>query len=182
MTRPDLISNCSQCAALCCVATAFDAGTDFGFDKAAGERCRYLSGEQRCSIHARRHELGFAGCAIYDCHGAGQRVTRAFLSRRGEELERDRAFLALRSVHELLWLLSEASALCPREHSTLRTELAHELERLDALAYGPLPELVEIELGPHSARAHALLRRVGVALGGRTGLYALRKHSRPALG
>jgi CheY-like chemotaxis protein len=57
MRRPDLIADCSRCAAVCCVALPF-----------------------------------FQGCAIYDCYGAGPRVTKAFAERPGDECERDEAF------------------------------------------------------------------------------------------
>ena len=38
----ELTADCSKCAALCCVAMAFDKGDMFGCDKVAGEVCKHL--------------------------------------------------------------------------------------------------------------------------------------------
>ena len=167
MRRPDLVPDCGRCAALCCVATSFDASGDFAFDKAAGTRCRYLTDNCRCSIHDELVERGFPGCAAYDCYGAGQRATQAFAGTHNAESQRNAAFLVLREVHELLWLLTEAAKLCPSSQDDLGVQLAREIEELDAIAQGPAPTLLEIDLRPHGATARALLRRVGAALGGR---------------
>ena len=78
MRRPDLVPDCGSCAALCCVATSFEAYEDFAFDKAAGVACRYLMRDCRCAIPDALVERGFRGCAAYDCYGASQRATRAF--------------------------------------------------------------------------------------------------------
>lgn len=121
MTDILLRADCAQCAALCCVALAFDRSELFAFDKAAGQPCPNLSARGRCAIHARREEGGFAGCVTFDCRGAGQRVTRMFAGcswRDGAETAREMfdAFSAMRGVHELLLLVCEAGklALSPR--------------------------------------------------------------------
>jgi hypothetical protein len=71
-----LRADCSRCAGLCCVADAFYAIQGFGFDKPARSACLHLTAENRCAIHARRASRGFAACVGFDCHGAGQRLTR----------------------------------------------------------------------------------------------------------
>ena len=167
MRRPDLVPDCGSCAALCCVATSFEASEDFAFDKPAGVACRHLTRESRCEIHATLVERGLRGCAAYDCYGAGQRATRAFAGAREAELERDDAFLRLRVVHELLWLLTEALALCPPVHAEVRAQLALEIEGLDSIASGPVAALLEVDLDARGREARAALRRVGDALGGR---------------
>lgn len=172
MPRPDLVADCGRCAALCCIATSFDAGEDFAFAKAAGVRCRHLTREARCAIHERRSELGFSGCAIYDCHGAGQRATRAFATRPDSNLERNEAFFALRTVFELLWLLSQAQQLCPDSQPQLRVRLSASIDALDAIAYGSVDALQQQDLEAIDRAARALLREVGDALGGRSELRA----------
>lgn len=147
---------------MCCEATSFEASEDFAFDKPAGSRCRFLRRDCRCGIHPELAARGMSGCAIYDCYGAGQRVTRAFAHARDATLERNEAFLRLRVVHELLWLLTEAAQRCAQPE--LESELAAEIEALDAFR----PEtLLEAELHAHEQVTRALLRRVGAALGGR---------------
>jgi hypothetical protein len=144
---------------MCCVATSFERSEDFAYDKPAGVRCTNLTAGDQCSIHGERVERGFVGCTLYDCYGSGQRATREFGS---DASARDRAFLVLRDVHELLFLLTEAAALCPPAETVLRAQLDAQVSVLDALRDPPL-----LSLGKHRAAAHALLRRVGEALGGR---------------
>jgi hypothetical protein len=163
MRRPDLVPDCGSCAALCCVATSFEASEDFAFDKAAGVACRYLRRDHRCGIHDELVVRGFPGCAVYDCYGAGQRATRAFAGTHDAE-QRNEAFLALRVVHELLWLLTEAAKLCPPSPDDVGAQLALEIEALDAIAHAPAPAILEAELRPHQDATRALLRRVGRAL------------------
>ena len=50
----------------------------FGLDKPAGEACPHLAADCRCTIHADRAARGFAGCAAFDCRGAGQLATALF--------------------------------------------------------------------------------------------------------
>jgi hypothetical protein len=168
MPRPDLVPDCQRCAGVCCTATSFEASDDFAIDKPAGISCPYLGRDCRCAIHSELLERGFRGCAIYDCHGAGQRVTRAFAAAPDTSARdtsaRDEAFLVLRIVHELLWLLTEAIALCPPSDPDLATQLSRQIAHLDALD----PRAVaDLDLRPERAAAQSLLRRVGAALGGR---------------
>ncbi len=134
MTDVSLRADCAQCAALCCVALAFDASHLFAFDKPAGRACLNLSTRDRCTIHAQREESGFAGCVRFDCLGAGQRVTRLFAGqswREDEEIARSMfdAFGAMRRVHEMLLLLREADKLpLTSEQAACRRALVDALE------------------------------------------------------
>jgi hypothetical protein len=165
MPRPDLIPDCSACAALCCVATSFEHSEDFAFDKPAGVACRYLTRGHRCAIHAELITRGCRGCTTYDCYGAGQRATRAFTA--APAPLRDQAFLILRSLHELLWLLTEAAKLCPPSCGELHAALTAQVQTLDAIARGDAAALLKVELCRHDQRTRALLRRVGESFGGR---------------
>jgi hypothetical protein len=169
MTRPDLVADCTRCAALCCVWSAFDASDDFAFSKPAGVACPYLRRDHRCAIHDQLAGRGLRGCAAYDCHGAGPRATRLFAEIRLADRERHEVFLVLRDVHELLWLLTGAAALCPASHAELAAELAGAVEALDAVAGGPAAAILAADLRPHRTAAHRLLGRLRTALGGRRG-------------
>jgi hypothetical protein len=166
MRRPDLVPDCGSCDALCCVATSFEASEDFAVDKSAGVRCPHLTSEHKCSIHDKLIDRGFLGCVLYDCYGAGPTITRRFAGTHAE-LQRNSAFNALRTVHELLWQLTEAAKLCPAARADIATEIAREIERLDAIAQGPTSALIALDLTAREAAARASLRRVGEALGGR---------------
>ena len=135
--RPD----CARCAALCCVALAFDRSEMFGFDKPAGEPCRHLTAGGRCTIHAERAARGFAGCVAFDCLGAGQQVTQAVFGGRSwrddpELLEpMMRAFSALKAARALIPLLREAGTL-PLPAAS-RRRLGALAQRLDEAAVTP---------------------------------------------
>jgi len=134
MTEPMLRADCTRCAALCCVAPAFDRSEDFAVDKPAGVACPNLTADHRCAIHADLTGRGFAGCAHYDCMGAGQRVTQEMFG--GRSWRDDpaiaapmfEAFRLMRQVHALLELLETAgrlplTAAQRQEHGRLRHAL-----------------------------------------------------------
>jgi len=109
--------DCTRCAALCCVALAFDQSRMFAIDKPAGEPCPNLDACGACTIHSVRAERGFRGCIDFDCFGAGQRVTQEFFAGRSWTEDRalvgpmSRAFSVLLRRHEQLLLLDQAEAL-----------------------------------------------------------------------
>lgn len=125
-TLPDLQDDCSQCAALCCVAYPFDDDEDFGLTKAADTPCPNLSKTcMSCTIHDDLGKTGFGGCVAYACAGAGQRVTQLLFE--GETWRDDPDLLGhmtyalrvLRPIHEALLILQEAAALTlPPSHQT----------------------------------------------------------------
>jgi len=100
-----LVADCHRCAALCCVALAFDRSASFAFDKPAGEPCPSLRGKL-CVIHDDLEARGCSGCARYDCAGAGQRVVQEVFGGRSEDPARMAdAFRVMRDVQELRVLL-----------------------------------------------------------------------------
>jgi len=74
--RLDLRADCERCFALCCVAPAFSVSADFAINKPAGQACPHLQPDFRCGIHTGLREQGFRGCTVYDCFGAGQKVSQ----------------------------------------------------------------------------------------------------------
>ena len=70
--RPD----CSQCFALCCTAFGFARSADFAVDKPPATPCSNLAADFSCTIHDRLRVRGFAGCTVFDCFGAGQRLSQ----------------------------------------------------------------------------------------------------------
>jgi len=114
---PDLTPDCSACAALCCMALAFDKSDDFAIDKPAGLPCPNLDASLTCAIFDELKPAGFGGCARYDCLGAGQRVTQEVFD--GRNWRDDpalaepmiAAFAAMRKVHDGLELLLTAARL-----------------------------------------------------------------------
>ncbi|MEV6590219.1 pentapeptide repeat-containing protein [Streptomyces acidicola] len=162
--RPlDLRADCSRCFGLCCVALAFTASADFAVDKAAGEPCANLR-DFRCGIHTELRQKGFTGCTVYDCFGAGQKVSQVTFGgqdwRTGSRADARRmfdVFPVVRQLHELLRYLTEALTLtAAREvHADIRALLA-ETERL---TLGTPQELGELDVPAHRQRVNVLLLR-----------------------
>ncbi len=114
---PDFDADCPACAALCCMALAFDAGDAFAIDKPAGLPCPNLDATLACTVYDHLDEAGFKGCARYDCRGAGQRVTQDVFKGRNWRDEPAlaepmiAAFASMRQIHEGLELLLAAGRL-----------------------------------------------------------------------
>ncbi len=152
----ELRADCSRCVGLCCVAPAFARSADFAVDKPAGTPCAHLRAEFRCAIHVDLRDRGFAGCTVFDCLGAGQRVTAAFAGRdwRTPDVAAPmfRAFAVARQVHELLWYVDEARSRAPEP--ALDVEWARLVDAdLDAL-----------DIAAARERASELLRRASERL------------------
>jgi hypothetical protein len=72
-----LRADCERCFGLCCVALPFADSVDFAIHKNAGQPCPNLRSDFRCGVHTRLRPLGFRGCTVYDCYGAGQKVRKS---------------------------------------------------------------------------------------------------------
>lgn len=164
--RAHLRADCSRCAGLCCVAPAFAASADFAIDKPAGMACPNLREDFRCGIHAQLRERGFPGCTVFDCFGAGQRITQETFGGRSwrEAPELAAAQFAVlpvvRQLHEALWYLTEARSLSDGPE----VQELHELT--GRLAAGTPDELAALDVGAHRARVGDLLSRVSEAVRG----------------
>jgi len=143
--RELLRGECAGCVGLCCVVPAFARSADFAIDKPAGMPCPHLERDFRCAIHHRLRSSGFRGCAVFDCFGAGQEVTRRHGTRGAA------GFAAARQLHELLWYLNEALAVAA---PGLRGALADAYAATEA-AVGT----ETIDVGAHRAAVNALLTR-----------------------
>jgi len=163
--RPD----CGSCLGLCCVALPFSTSADFGFDKAAGEPCRNLTADLRCSIHRDLRQRGFAGCSVFDCFGAGQKVSQRTF--RGQDWREDagdtgggktaarmfEALAVMRQLHELLWYLTEA--LTHAQVRELREPLRRAVENTERLTESTPEALLALDVPAHRKEVDALLLR-----------------------
>lgn len=160
--RRDLRADCSRCFALCCVAPAFARSSDFAIDKPAGVPCPHLAEDHRCTIHDRLRPAGFAGCAAYDCFGAGQRLAQGTFGGRDWREHHDvaapmlAALPLMRGLHELLWYLLEAAAW--RESAPLRPQLERTQTHIEEAAASDPATLATQDLDGFRAEAAPLLR------------------------
>ncbi|MFI9626535.1 pentapeptide repeat-containing protein [Streptomyces sp. NPDC052042] len=158
--RPD----CANCFALCCVALTLTRSSDFAIDKEAGKPCRHLQQDFRCGIHTELRPRGFSGCTVYDCFGAGQKVsgeTFAGQDWRGSRHTARRmfeVFPVMRQLHELLWYLTEALSLEPAR--ALHRDIRRRLDETERLTHLPADALADLDVAAHREQVAALLSRV----------------------
>src|SRR5262245_33465087 len=162
--RLNLRADCERCFALCCVAPAFSVSADFPITKNAGQACPHLQLDFRCSIHTRLRQQGFRGCAVYDCFGAGQKVSQVTFAGRDWRQDPTTAkqmfavFPIMRTLHELLWYLTEALRL-PSAH-LLHAELSLALSQTERLTHKSPDALLELDVRAHQRDVNVLLLRV----------------------
>lgn len=162
-TTVQLQGDCSNCFGLCCVALPYAASADFAADKSAGQPCAHLRDDFRCGIHNALRERGYRGCTVYDCFGAGQKVSQVTYAgvdwRQAPETARQmyEVFPVMRQLHELLWYVREALSMqADRElHDALRTAL-EATERFTELDPEPL---LRVDIAAHRAEIGELLLR-----------------------
>ncbi|GAA4840811.1 pentapeptide repeat-containing protein [Kitasatospora terrestris] len=159
--RLDLLSDCGSCFGLCCVALPFARSADFAVNKDAGKPCGNLGQDFRCGIHPQLREKGFTGCTVFDCFGAGQKVSQVtFGGTSWREAPQSaplmfEVFPVVRQLHELLWYLDEALGLAAARK--VHGELRRAQDEVDRLAGGSAEELARADVGEVRARVSELL-------------------------
>ncbi|WP_340026582.1 pentapeptide repeat-containing protein [Paenibacillus sp. FSL K6-1096] len=152
-----------SCFGLCCAALPFAASSDFAIDKNAGQPCPNLRADFRCGIHTGLRERGFRGCTVYDCFGAGQKVSRLTYNGRDWRQAPETAgqmfevFLVMRQLHELLWYLLEALSFPGTEE--LQEPLMRMVEQTQELTFLRPEQLLQLEVHVHRAEVNELLLR-----------------------
>ncbi len=163
-SRLNLRADCKRCFALCCVAPAFSASADFAITKQAGQACPNLQTDFRCGIHGHLRQQGFRGCAVYDCFGAGQKVSQVTFGgqdwRQAPQTAQQMfdVFAVVRALHELLWYLSEALTLLPPDHP-LHSALSRALEETERLTQTSPAALLALDVAAYRRDINALLLR-----------------------
>ncbi|MFC4401950.1 pentapeptide repeat-containing protein [Gracilibacillus xinjiangensis] len=115
LKKQNLLADCENCFALCCVALPYAKSSDFAFNKDSGKPCDNLQDNFLCSIHQELREKGFKGCTVYECFGAGQKVAQHIYngkSWRDFPETAENMFLVfpiIRQLHEILYYLHEAA-------------------------------------------------------------------------
>ncbi|WP_245948307.1 pentapeptide repeat-containing protein [Paenibacillus sambharensis] len=156
-----LKADCEQCFGLCCVSLPFAVSADFAMDKDAGSPCGSLQEDFRCGIHAGLRDLGFRGCTVYDCFGAGQQVSQVTFKSRSWRQAPESAklmfevFPVMRQLHEMLWYLADALTREPARpiHAALQDMMGKtkRLTQLDA------DSINGIDVVSHRAEVNELL-------------------------
>ncbi|MET8743273.1 pentapeptide repeat-containing protein [Streptomyces sp. NPDC004728] len=163
--RAALRADCANCFGLCCVALTLTRSADFAIDKDAGKPCRNLQEDFRCGIHTELRTRGFPGCTVYDCFGAGQKVSgetfdgQDWRSAPRTAQQMFQVFPVMRQLHELLWYLTEALSLEPAR--PLHDEIRRTLDETERLTHLPADAFRELDVAGHRDVVAELLLRAG---------------------
>ncbi|WP_459502315.1 pentapeptide repeat-containing protein [Bacillus sp. C1] len=156
-----LRADCENCFGLCCVALPFAASADFAVNKDAGKPCSNLQSDFRCSIHKSLRQKGFKGCTVFECFGAGQKISQVTFGgvdwREGPEHAKKmyEAFPIMHQLHEMLWYLNEALALTATR--TIHKEIYDAIEETERLSQLSSDLLIDVNVPSHRACVNELL-------------------------
>ncbi|MCK1823630.1 pentapeptide repeat-containing protein [Streptomyces sp. XM83C] len=162
-SRENLTAACADCFGLCCVALPFARSADFAADKPAGKPCSNLQTDFRCGIHARLRDEGYRGCTVFDCFGAGQKVSQVTFGGKDWRAAPDSAgtmfavFPVMRQLHELLRYADEALRL-PAARPVHR-ELRRAYDRVDDLTRQDAEALLALDVDALRGEVNGLLLR-----------------------
>lgn len=158
-----LRADCANCFGLCCVALTLTRSADFAVNKDAGQPCHNLQDDFRCGIHTALRTEGFPGCTVYDCFGAGQKVSQETFDgqdwRRAPQTAQQmfQVFPVMRQLHELLWYLTEALTL--QAARPLHSEIRRMLDRTERLTHVAPDAFTALDVDGHRDDVAALLLR-----------------------
>jgi uncharacterized protein YjbI with pentapeptide repeats len=156
-----LSADCENCFGLCCVALSFTASSDFAFDKNEGTPCRNLQSDYRCGIHKNLRINGFRGCTVYECFGAGQKVSQVTYN--GHDWRNNAAianemfavFPIMQQLHEMLYYLSEALSF--DDAHSIHKDLEQVMKETEQLTYLTPEALLAIYVPSHREKVNDLL-------------------------
>lgn len=154
-------ANCEQCFGLCCVALPYAKSADFAFNKDGGTPCQNLNADYRCNIHKNLRNNGLRGCTVYDCFGAGQKVSQVTYN--GKSWRDDPAiaeemfniFPIMQQLHEMLYYLNEALNL--KETHPIYTDLQKAMAKTEQLTNQDPKSLINLHVPTHRALVNDLL-------------------------
>lgn len=148
--REGLTADCINCFGLCCTALNIVASSDFAINKSAGTPCPNLHGDFRCRIHQNLREKGFKGCTVFDCLGAGQKVSQVTFngrSWRDDPESADQMFRVLPVMEQLYEMLAfTAEALTYDVFHSLRNKLNEQFEKLQSLTDMDADSLLSVDM------------------------------------
>ncbi|YCI75938.1 pentapeptide repeat-containing protein [Bacillus sp. R1-10] len=158
-----LRADCENCFGLCCVALPYAKSADFAFDKDGGTPCSNLQSDYRCGIHENLRAKGYKGCTVYECFGAGQKVSQ--LTYDGNDWRNNPAsakemfevFPIMQQLHEMLCYLNEALNL--EDAKPLHRELQAAFEDTEYLTKQSPKSIMDLNVPAHRTIVNDLLLR-----------------------
>lgn len=156
-----LSADCENCFGLCCVALPYAKSADFAFNKDGGNPCKNLQSDYRCGIHSKLRNQGFKGCTVYECFGAGQKVSQVTYKGRDWREHPETAkemfdvFPIMQQLHEMLCYLKESLSLA--EAKSIHAELRDAYDNTEQLTNLNAAEILTLDIPAHRAKVNELL-------------------------
>ncbi|EKN71612.1 pentapeptide repeat-containing protein [Neobacillus bataviensis LMG 21833] len=156
-------ADCENCFGLCCVALPYAKSADFPLDKDSGTPCSNLRGDYRCEIHSNLRNKGFRGCTVYECFGAGQKVSQVTFDGNNwrdypeSAKEMFDVLPIMQQLHEMLYYLNEALNL--EDTQPIYHDLQKALDETEKLTYLGAKSIMELNVPAHRAMINQLLIR-----------------------
>lgn len=163
-----LRADCENCFGLCCVALPYSKSADFAFDKDSGTPCRHLLDDYRCSIHKNLRDKGYRGCTVYECFGAGQKVSQVTYGNKdwrenpGSAREMFDVFPVMQQLHEMLYYINEAMDREKARH--LHKQLQNIQEKTEYLTTLSPASILQLNVPAHRAIVNDLLLQTSEAV------------------
>ncbi|MGG4201615.1 pentapeptide repeat-containing protein [Peribacillus frigoritolerans] len=158
-----LRADCENCFGLCCVALPYAKSADFAFDKDGGTPCSNLQSDYRCGIHENLRAKGYKGCTVYECFGAGQKVSQLtydgndWRDNPASAKEMFEVFPIMQQLHEMLCYLNEALNL--EDAQPLHRELQAGFEDTEYLTKQSPKSIMDLNVPAHRMIVNDLLLR-----------------------
>ncbi|MCK6075137.1 pentapeptide repeat-containing protein [Paenibacillus silvae] len=159
--NPHLQADCERCFGLCCVALPYGKSSDFAFDKSSGTPCPNLREDDRCGIHTQLRQKGFKGCTVYDCFGAGQKLSQVTYADKSWRTHPESAremfdrLPVLRQIHELISYMREV--MMRQDTSSLHAAMTEAYPGVLQLSELEPAALLALDLTSHRSNVNALL-------------------------
>lgn len=153
--------DCENCFGLCCVALAFTASADFPVDKAGGVPCKNLEENFRCGIHQNLCPSGYSGCTVFDCMGAGQKVSqhtfggKSWKDRPESAIQMFQVLPIMQQLQEMIFYLTQAMERLGE--GELEENLHKSRQTIERLTLAPAESLLSIDLPHHRHNINKLL-------------------------
>lgn len=154
-------ADCQNCFGLCCVALPYAKSADFAFDKDGGSPCKNLQSDYRCRIHQNLRNEGFRGCTVYECFGAGQKVSQVTYAgsdwRENPDTSKEmfEVFPIMQQLHEILYYLNEALQL--EVTKPIHADLQVALEETESFTTQSPGAILNLDVRGHRAKVNELL-------------------------
>jgi len=156
--------DCDKCSGICCVALYCMKTDGFPENKEAGVPCKHLMRNFHCDMYSDLADKNMKGCLVYDCFGAGQKVTQSCYPDEDWQKNSEKTneifqvFLIVFQLHQMAWYLLEALTLAADEH--LESDIDTLITQNKQMTACTPAEILRIDIEEYRTRVNQVLKKV----------------------